>query len=305
MNTKNIYLTCKINNLHKKIKEDYPNINFKNGGIIDKNINILHISHTGLGNNLFEICNTLSLAWKYNLNYDFPDLKLLFQKIPEYPKSFYRNFLNFKINEKPVIIKEKELSNLKNNENINFYSINIVYYYTNFHLYYKRLVKLFEIDDISRKIILNKYSIILNNFITISIHIRRNDFVTISKIWNHNYLLKNSYFDNAINLIKKKIINKNYKFLIFSDDILWCKKNFIGNEYIFIENNLDYIDLWLMTLCNHNIISNSTFSWWGAYLNTTSSKIVIAPNKSLFREKKNFKKLNRYLYPPEWIIIKE
>ena len=70
------------------------------------------------------------------------------------------------------------------------------------------------------------------------------------------------------------------KYLIFSDDLEWCKENFdfIENKVI-IEGNTDYQDLYLMSLCKNNIICNSTFSWWGAWLNKNDKKIVIAPEK--------------------------
>lgn len=58
------------------------------------------------------------------------------------------------------------------------------------------------------------------------------------------------------------------RYLIFSDDIPWCKEHFKGEHFYFIENEKDYVELFLQSKCTHNIISSSTFSWWGAYLNT-------------------------------------
>jgi len=67
-------------------------------------------------------------------------------------------------------------------------------------------------------------------------------------------------------------------YLIFSDDIEWCKLNFdfLENK-IFVNGNTDFQDLYLMSKCNDNIIANSTFSWWGAWLNQNPNKKVIAP----------------------------
>lgn len=297
-------ITCRINNLHKKTKKDYPNYNFEHSGIVNKNINILDISHTGLGNNLFEICDLLSVAWKFNLEYQFPDLNLLFQKIPEYPRSFYRNIHKFQDSKNKIPIDYKNLERITISKDNYYIFRNRSYSYHNFNFYRNRILKLFEIDSKSKDIINNKYQKILNTYITISIHIRRTDFLKISEIWNPDYILKNTYFIKAIENIKTRI-KSNFKFLIFSDDITWCKTFFKGEEYIFIEDNYDYIDLWLMTLCNHNIISNSSFSWWGAYLNQSKTKIIIAPEKSIFKERKNCIQLNKQLYPKNWIILKE
>jgi hypothetical protein len=66
--------------------------------------------------------------------------------------------------------------------------------------------------------------------------------------------------------------------LIFSDDIQWCKNHFIGNEFTFIEGFEDWEDLILMSLCDANIITNSTFSWWARWL-SKNNEMTVAPNK--------------------------
>jgi hypothetical protein len=76
-----------------------------------------------------------------------------------------------------------------------------------------------------------------------------------------------------LNTSKKHFDNKKY--LVFSDDIEWCKKMNIGDYYA--ENNNDCLDLYQMTLCKSSIIANSSFSWWGAYL--SEKEKVIAPKK--------------------------
>jgi hypothetical protein len=109
---------------------------------------------------------------------------------------------------------------------------------------------------------------------TCSIHVRRGDYL---KYPNKHSQSPTEYYDTAISLVKEQ--NPNATFLIFSDDIQWCKNHFIGNEYTFIEGFEDWEDLILMSICDANIITNSTFSWWAAWLGETPGKLIIAPEK--------------------------
>jgi hypothetical protein len=104
---------------------------------------------------------------------------------------------------------------------------------------------------------------------TVSIHIRRGDYL---KFPDHHPLCSLQYYKNSIDFIKSQI--ENPVFIIFSDDLEWCKNNF--PDYIFFSGTEEY-DLCMMSLCKHNIIANSSFSWWGAYLNSNEKKIVCAP----------------------------
>lgn len=104
---------------------------------------------------------------------------------------------------------------------------------------------------------------------TCSIHIRRGD-----------YLKQQHYFPTQPVEYYKFAVSKFplvIRFLIFSDDIEWCKDNLKDNRFYFVEKEADYIDLLLMTRCRHNIISNSSFSWWGAWLNKSCEAIIICP----------------------------
>jgi len=101
-----------------------------------------------------------------------------------------------------------------------------------------------------------------------SIHVRRGDYLNHP---NHHPVCSIDYYLSAIEKIG------GHKFTIFSDDIKWCKEIFEGDAFTFIEGEHDYIDLWLMSQCKNNIIANSSFSWWGAWLNNNKDKKVIAP----------------------------
>jgi hypothetical protein len=104
----------------------------------------------------------------------------------------------------------------------------------------------------------------------ISIHIRRGDYISIEG--HHN--LQMDYYEKAFDVLRGKRIGANV--FVFSDDIPWCKTQFIGNHFIFID--LDECSSFeLMRVCKHNIIANSTFSWWAAFLNPNPHKVVISP----------------------------
>lgn len=112
----------------------------------------------------------------------------------------------------------------------------------------------------------------------VSCHIRRGDYLKEPTMC----VCTPDYYARAIHEMNKRI--KPELYVIFSDDIQWCKENIsqiIGNrEVIFVDWNKgdqSFRDIQLMTLCKHNIIANSSFSWWGAWLNQNENKVVIAP----------------------------
>ncbi|MFH0846038.1 MAG: alpha-1,2-fucosyltransferase [Patescibacteria group bacterium] len=119
---------------------------------------------------------------------------------------------------------------------------------------------------------------IIENTNSISIHIRRSDYINNKKTNKIYEICSLDYYQNAIQKISEKF--KDLKIFVFSDDIWWAKENFKTEFSItFVEENKNYEDLILMSLCKHNVIANSSFSWWGAWLNPNPDKIVIAPEK--------------------------
>jgi hypothetical protein len=130
----------------------------------------------------------------------------------------------------------------------------------------------------------------LNN--TCSIHVRRGDYVVQP---GHHPVCSPQYYQQSVMRMPE-----GTKFLIFSDDIPFCKEVFKGDSFIFIENELDYMDMYIMSMCTNNIIANSTFSWWGAWLNNNENKVVIAPSVWFGVAKQ----LNtKDIIPNEWIKI--
>lgn len=131
----------------------------------------------------------------------------------------------------------------------------------------------------------------LNNPQSVSVHIRRGDYVKISNTVN---LL---YYQKAIQYIRQYY--KNPVFLVFSDDLEWVKSNIpVEGEVIYVNEDKrmqDYEELLVMSRCKSNIIANSTFSWWAAWLNQNKEKCVIAP-KMWFPGQEG-------IVPKEWIML--
>ena len=112
---------------------------------------------------------------------------------------------------------------------------------------------------------------------SVSLHVRRGDYVTNQNASKFHGLIGEDYYKKAKSIMNKKI--KNPKYFIFSDEIDWVKKNFdLPKGSVFITHNKSGIeDMRIMIECKHNIIANSSFSWWGAWLGQNTDKKVIAP----------------------------
>ena len=111
---------------------------------------------------------------------------------------------------------------------------------------------------------------------SLSIHIRRTDYLTKKnqKIFK---ILDEKYYESSLKLIKNLGVS-NSELFVFSDDHKWVNENLkLNQKFTVIENTNEIEDLFLMATCNHNIIANSTFSWWGAFLNSNKNKIVVGP----------------------------
>jgi hypothetical protein len=135
---------------------------------------------------------------------------------------------------------------------------------------------------------------------SISVHVRRGDFIhnpTASVVHGFPGI---SYYEKAIDLIAHT--NSSVKIFIFSDDINWVKEHIKTDlPCIYIDHNngdKSYEDIRLMSLCRHNIIANSSFSWWGAWLNQHKDKKVIAPARWFLNDTDT-----RDLLPPNWIKL--
>jgi len=250
----------------------------------------------GLGNMLFQIASAFSLSLRDNKKLICDTKNML---IPHKPYTVYIENIFRKVEFSDSVNYEITLQELGFNFSIIpkvDKNIKLLGYYQSekyFINYKEEVLKLFEIDDTTSEYLKTKYRNLIEEN-TCSIHIRRGDYLHLP---NHHPILSIDYYLDAV-----KIIGEDKHFLIFSDDISWCESNldFIPNKTL-IKGNSDYQDLYLMSMCKNNIIANSSFSWWGAWLNKNETKKIIAPKNWFGPAYSTYDTSD--LYPQNWIKI--
>ena len=277
--------------------------------------------NTGLGNALFQIFTAYGLSKKYNHTFNNHCLTELLIKLKTFSlnhsNTIFRNLKIFqKLYDNKVVLNErrpfyslydeniiKNISNIK--DNICILLQGYLQSHVYFNDYYDEIVNLIKPDEKSIEYIKQKYPHLFDkNNVNISIHTRFN--------WGHNISYNFEYYYEAIDYIKKKVDSKKKIIInVFSDNIEKAEKylNFT-NTTVFFKNNEDYIDLWSMSMCHHNILSNSTLSWWGAYINLNSEKIIIYPedilrlNNATIHDNLQLIDRKTQHYKSEWIALK-
>ena len=250
-----------------------------------------------LGNQLFQFIALINIAKINNLNVLIPNPKNNFEY--EY---FYNHFntsdslveIKFGISNyeelsdelSGFILFDKNLLSINKDVNINGYFQSLKYLRLE-RATLKNTIRFKEKYNLTANIIAKDFDLKTFSFL----HVRRKDYIEKKQ---YHFPLGKTYYKKAI-----MQFDQNSKFLLFSDDLIWCKKQEIfKNENItFIDEilkedyqdlNKDVLELCLMSKCNGGIISNSTFSWWGAWFQNKNGKIV-SPNKNVwFGYKYNF-----------------
>jgi hypothetical protein len=228
-----------------------------------------------LGNNLFQIAVVVSMALNNNDKYIFPHWK--YENTFNINNCFSDKVLPTKTYREPFFhyqsIPDTETKNI---------TLDLVGYWQS-HKYFQNY------ENIIKTLLMPKDCLPAKQGYA-SIHIRRGDYL---KSPNHHPALTMDYYQKAMDIIKSE------KYIIVSDDLEWCRKNFIGKQFEFSDAD-EITDLKIQIACDNNIIANSSFSWWGAYLNPNSSKKVIAPQVWFGSKLPNNTK---DLYLQEWVII--
>lgn len=217
------------------------------------------------------------------------------------PYKIYRKFEQLLPRSKRIIFQEQHDWLFDNNLSKVSSDTYIIGYWQN-HKYFENLnSEIFEeltIKPIYLEDIKNYINLIQSDRNSVSVHIRRGDYITDKEAYNLMGVMPISYYKQAIDFIRTK--KKDATFYFFSDDLDWVKRNFKDSKFQFIDGKTDYADLHLMHNCKHNIIANSSFSWWGAFLNRNPEKIVIAPKQWVKPDDIN---KNIEIVFPSWIKI--
>lgn len=136
---------------------------------------------------------------------------------------------------------------------------------------------------------------------SVSLHVRRGDYITDLNANKYHGVCSLQYYEDAVEYLKKRI--GNLKLFVFSDDLKWVKENLkleASMEFVNYENIDDgQGEMYLMSVCDHHIIANSSFSWWGAWLNCRANKIVIAPKQWMNISKEEYESI----LPDAWIRL--
>jgi len=248
----------------------------------------------GLGNQIFEIATTLAYAWDYGAHAVFPDLNPDNSNVRSPHRTFFFR-LDTSIPARPFSATYQEMS-WHSSEIIPFREDQkLIGYFQSWRRFDHYRDKLLELLAPSESVLSNlkqKYGELLSHPNSVGIHVR-----TFAR-WLHEEKMHSfvglEYYQRAMDRFPPDTL-----FVIFSDRINWSKKHFskLEKSCVFIESNDEIEDFFLMSMMKHQIIPNSTFSWWAAYINRNPDKIVIAPEQwAPFAPSNEF-------YLPDWQLV--
>lgn len=256
-------------------------------------------TNTGLGNVLFQIASTIGMARELGLTPVFPRLEILKQRLKDWfgydhGETIFRNvdtkcsipLQAFQLIDEQAGLKAYGPTLLKRIEQSQNHCM--VQGYLESYKYFEKIQneirELFRIDEKTKEYIQKKYGSIFNNGKTpIAIHFRgRPDFA--------GFPIDSAFYRRAIQYICERV--ENPFFVVVTDNPSCVDQTMFAErdlEYVFIENNLDYQEIYIMSMCKHNIIHASTFAWWGAFLNENPHKMVV------YDKRLEFEYLSRFI----------
>lgn len=223
----------------------------------------------GLGNQLFQIAAAHALALR-NGDISGFDFDSCYTPLQGHTSNKYRDTILAKVGRVHNYTFQHQYFESKHSHQEIDYKFDIIldgYFQSEkyFEDYKEEIVDLFELNYSIKQKVVNLFST-LDGFV--SVHVRRGDYLNNSHIHPTCNL---EYYHSAMSLFP------NATFVFASDDMGWVRSNFSGSNILYSPFDDEITDLMLMTLCSDNIIANSSFSWWGAYLNKNEEKKVVAP----------------------------
>lgn len=273
----------------------------------------------GLGNQMFQYAMARALAVKNSMPLKL-DISFLLQEANGYTK---RDFELDKFTIQAAIATPEEVKKLRKKNLKNFFRHSVIRersykyikpfintrndYYINGYWqkekYFKEAAEIIRKDFEFKEPLSEEYFDLIQKQITdsnsVSVHFRRGDYVSDKNTFQRHGVCSLDYYQKAVHLLSKQVAD--LRLFIFSDDITWVKNNFATTlPMIFIEKKDEQLhsDFRLMSMCKHNIIANSSYSWWAAWLNPNKEKIVIAPEK--WYNSKRKQRQAKDMVPKDW-----
>lgn len=276
---------------------------------------IILIAKGGLGNQMFQLAAALSLAKRWNLkvfvnqNNYLADISLKNNYIKRnFDAHLFEKLDNVLVNNYSILRRIKKKIKLTE---LNFQLAKKKYfvdYYLSDYFQSEYFFDATVIKDYFKFPVISNYEYkmslieIEKRNISISIHVRRGDYVDNKDTYKTHGVCERDYYLDAIKYFYNKFGFDNVFFYLFSDDTDYVKTaildwNLQNCEIVDLPNSQSWFDMSLMSKCKHNIIANSTYSWWGAYLNENPEKIIVAPKKWFSDPLKNSSKI----LPDSWL----
>jgi len=205
-------------------------------------------------------------------------------------------FSPFKLRE---VVMDDMVYSLPPNQNWDIFGWFNTYRY--FHEYKEDIQAIFTFKEEIRAVAEDNINKIRDDepYPLVSLHVRRGDYLT-----HFSLVMGLQYYQEALSVFYDKFDGHYFKLVVFSDDIPWCKANIVGENVIYVEGNTNYVDMSMLTMCDHHIAANSSFSWWGAYLNPSPTKLVVCPHQYIGELDREHQYINGSYFPSEWRAIK-
>jgi len=233
-----------------------------------------------IGNQLFQIASTIGIAKLNKTEAAFPPWPF---------DAFLKKPIPHKWSRPQYLFEENSTIPSFTDSNVDYALVGYFQSEKYFKSYKNEIRELFSLKKEHEETIKEKYKEQLSQP-NCSLHIRRGDYLNTQQITHHG-LIGLDYYEKATALFPEDIL-----FIVFSDDTDWCRDNLKMNNLFFVERDEDceetkdevhdktikindILDLFLMSYCQNHIICNSSFSWWGAWLNASKEKKVIAPRQ--------------------------